>query len=150
MPGDKKLFSFEKPEENPGFLLWQVSMHWQRKIKQALAPLDMTHTQFVLLAALAWLSQSEGEVYQIDVANHAQIDKMMTSKMIKTLVRKGVIRTQTSRADSRAQHLRFTEAGSTLFEQALRKVEQADHQFFADLGDDAPTFQQMMRKLMES
>ena len=149
MPKGKKLFSFEKPEENSGFLLWQVSMHWQRKIKQALDPLDMTHTQFVLLAALAWLSQFEGEVYQIDVARHAKIDKMMTSKIVKTLIRKKVLITKDSQVDSRAKYLLFTPAGFTLFEQALRKVEQVDEQFFAKLDNDALSFRQMMQKLME-
>ena len=149
MSPNRKLFSFERPEENSGFLLWQVSMHWQRKIKQALDPLDMTHTQFVLLAALAWLLQSEGEVYQTDVANHAKIDRMMTSKIIKTLTQKDIIRTKNSAVDSRAKQLRFTEAGLTRFERALRIVEQTDRAFFAELGDDTAAFQPMLRKLME-
>ena len=150
MKEHKKLFSFEKPEENAGFLLWQVSMHWQRKMKQALAPLDLTHTQFVLLAALAWLSQSEEEVYQIDIANHAKVDKMMTSKVIKSLVQKKIITAKDSQVDSRAKYLTFTNEGLTLFEQALRTVEQVDRQFFADLGSKAVSFRQMMQKLMES
>ena len=55
----KKLvnFQFQRPEDSPGYVLWQLTMAWQRLIKQQLDPLDLTHTQFVLLAALAWLSR---------------------------------------------------------------------------------------------
>jgi hypothetical protein len=38
------------PDKSPGFLLWQVTLRWQRKVTIALAPLDLTHVQFVLLA----------------------------------------------------------------------------------------------------
>jgi hypothetical protein len=39
-----------QPNESPGFLLWHARLRWQRDIAQALAPLDLTHVQFVLLA----------------------------------------------------------------------------------------------------
>jgi hypothetical protein len=44
------------PEDSPGFLLWHVTLRWQREIAAALAPLGLTHVQFVLLAAAWWLN----------------------------------------------------------------------------------------------
>lgn len=41
------------PATSPGFLLWHVTLRWQRAITAALRPLDLTHVQFVLLAS-AW------------------------------------------------------------------------------------------------
>ena len=32
------------PEESPGFLLWHVTLRWQRDIAAALAPLDQPWT----------------------------------------------------------------------------------------------------------
>jgi len=49
-------FSFKSPNDSPGYLLAHLTMLWQRKQKKALDPLDLTHTQFVLLASLSWLS----------------------------------------------------------------------------------------------
>ena len=43
------------PQNSPGFLLWHVTLRWQRDIAAALAPLDLTHVQFVLLASTWWL-----------------------------------------------------------------------------------------------
>src|SRR5260370_30828241 len=34
-------------DDSPGFLLWQVTLRWQRDIATALAPLDLTHVQFI-------------------------------------------------------------------------------------------------------
>jgi len=37
------------PAGSPGFLLWHVTLQWQRAITAVLQPLDLTHVQFVLL-----------------------------------------------------------------------------------------------------
>ena len=48
---------FAEPEENAGFMIWQVSMLWQRKLKNGLDKFGITHAQFLLLASLNHLSQ---------------------------------------------------------------------------------------------
>lgn len=47
-------FGFDKPEDSPGFLLWQTTMIWQRQIKRSLEPYDISHAQFVIMATLMW------------------------------------------------------------------------------------------------
>ncbi|HEY0518719.1 MAG TPA: hypothetical protein VGC84_04425, partial [Ilumatobacteraceae bacterium] len=46
---------FASPDLSPGFVLWQVATVWQREIRDALADLELTHAQFVLLASVGWL-----------------------------------------------------------------------------------------------
>lgn len=48
---------FPAPEQGPGFLLWRVTLSWQRQMRAALAPHGLTHVQFVLLASLWWLQE---------------------------------------------------------------------------------------------
>ena len=45
---------FASADESPGFLLWQVTNRWQAAVRRALAPFDVTHVQFVLLAVLTY------------------------------------------------------------------------------------------------
>ena len=59
------------PEESPGFLLWHVTLRWQREIAAALAPLDLTHVQFALLAATWWLNSRGEDPNQLSVARQA-------------------------------------------------------------------------------
>lgn len=47
-------FGFAKPEDSPGFLLWQTTIIWQRRIKKALESHDISHAQFVIMAILLW------------------------------------------------------------------------------------------------
>lgn len=46
-------FGFDKPEDSPGFLLWQTTMIWQRQIKKALEQYNVSHAQFVIIATLS-------------------------------------------------------------------------------------------------
>ena len=47
----------EGPATSPGFLLWRLTLCWQRAITSALAPVGLTHVQFVLLACTWWLTE---------------------------------------------------------------------------------------------
>jgi DNA-binding MarR family transcriptional regulator len=84
-------FLFKSPLDSPGYLLGQLTMLWQRKLKRVLDPLDLTHTQFALLCALAWLSKESDNVTQIDIANQGNADRMMVSKVLRTLEEKKFI-----------------------------------------------------------
>ena len=45
-------FSVQEADESTGFLLWQVTMLWQRRIAAVLRPQGLTQVQFALLASL--------------------------------------------------------------------------------------------------
>ncbi len=54
MPKANSTFGFDKPEDSPGFLLWQTTITWQRLIKKALEFSGISHPQFVILAITLW------------------------------------------------------------------------------------------------
>ncbi len=49
---------YPDPEASTGLMLWRVTNSWQRTIRAALAPFDLTHVQFVLLAVLTSMDRS--------------------------------------------------------------------------------------------
>ncbi|SMB97796.1 transcriptional regulator, MarR family [Hymenobacter roseosalivarius DSM 11622] len=138
----QSLFSFESPDDSPGFLLWQVSNHWQREIKKALEQFGLTHAQFVVLAAAYWLGQ-QGTITQTDLAAHARIDKMMTSKLLRTLETKGLLLRAEHTTDTRAKAISLTPIGVRTAVQAAWAVEEFENQFFASLGADAAILKQL-------
>ena len=142
-------FHFKKPNDSPGYLLGQVTMLWQRKQKRVLDPLDLTHTQFVLLAALAWLSKTSDSVTQVDIANQSNADRMMVSKVLRTLEEKGFITRQEHHTDTRAKIIRLTIAGGTVLQKAITEVENADLEFFSSLEQDISLFNSSMAKLID-
>lgn len=143
-------FHHHSPNDSPGYLLGQLAMLWQRKQKKALDPLDLTQTQFALLAALGWLSKTEESVTQIDIAKQTNADRMMVSKVLRTLEQKGFITRQEHKTDTRAKTIRLTSAGEIVLQKGLIAVEKVDSQFFDFLGGHLPLFNENMLQLISN
>jgi len=125
------------PADSPGFVLWHVTLRWQRDIAAALAPLGLTHVQFVLLASTWWLNCRGEDPNQLALARHAGTDVKMTSQVLRKLEAKGLIQRETDAADTRAKRLRATGRGAELARQAIAAVEAADARFFQPVSDPA-------------
>ncbi len=126
------------PDDSPGFLLWHVTLRWQRDIAAALAPAGLTHVQFVLLATCWWLNSRGEDPNQLALARQAGTDVKMTSQVLRKLEAKGLIRRDVDTADTRAKRLHVTDRGAELAAQAVAAVESADARFFQPLPDPAP------------
>ena len=125
------------PEESPGFLLWHVTLRWQREIAAALAPLGLTHVQFVLLAATWWLNSRGEDPNQLSVARQADTDVKMTSEVLRKLEAKGLVARTVDATDTRARRIRITERGGELAVRAVTAVEGVDAAFFRATPDPA-------------
>ncbi len=125
------------PDDSPGFLLWHVTLRWQRDITAVLAPLDLTHVQFVLLATTWWLNSQGEQPNQLSVARQAGTDVKMTSQVLRKLEAKSLIQREVDTADTRARRLRVTGQGAQLARQAIAAVEATDTAFFQAIPDPA-------------
>jgi DNA-binding MarR family transcriptional regulator len=138
---------FERPEQSPGFQLWRAANHWQAHMRRTLAPLGLTHVQFVILAVTAWLTRNSQPVTQIQVAEAAAIDPMMNSQVIRSLEARGLLTRTPDPEDRRARRLTLTETGRYLAAEALQRVEAADAEFFGTLGADAVQLAPLLGRL---
>ena len=131
----------KEPDESPGFLLWHVTLRWQRDVSAALSPLGLTHVQFVLLASAWWLNTHGDEPSQAALAAQAGTDVKMASQVIRALERKGLITRDVDPADSRARRLVVTPAGADLAPRAIEAVEAVDAALLEPLStSDARAF----------
>ena len=146
MPDD--VFQFDNADDSPGFSLWQVSSMWQRQINAGLKPFDLTHAQFVLLASLMWLANEDKPLTQVDLANHAKMDVMMVSNVLRTLEDKGFVTRKPHPTDTRAKALSITGQGRKLATQTIGVVEKIDHDFFNSLGTDVKNFNKHLQALI--
>lgn len=141
-------FKFKSPEESPGYLLANLHLLWQRKLKSILDPYNLTHTQMVLLGALGWLSNKQEHVTQVDIANQGNADRMMVSKVLRTLENKGFILRREHPTDTRAKVIELTESGAEVLQKAMTAVENADLSFFSTLGENLSSFNKQMHTLL--
>jgi DNA-binding MarR family transcriptional regulator len=124
---------------------------WQRRIREALAPHDLTHVQFVLLASLWWLTDRGGETpTQARLAEQAGTDGMMTSQVLRRLEARGLLARAADARDRRVRRLDLTPAGRELIAAALADVERADGDFFAPLGRRQVAFLEALAALAPS
>lgn len=126
----KSSFGFEKPENSPGFLLWQTTITWQRLIKAKLEPYNVSHAQFVILAVVLWFEEKGGPPIQSTIVNKSKLDKMTVSKSLKKLVKEKLVGRNEYAQDTRAKSVHLTHKGKTLTKKLVPIVEEIDQKFF--------------------
>lgn len=141
-------FHFSTPDENLGYLLWQTTMQWQRQMNRALDEVGLTHTQFVILIALAWLSRTSENVTQKEIADHSKTDRMMVSKILRKLQENKLIERKEHETDTRAKCVFLTQKGTKILQQAIEIKTKANELFFNNLNDKE-NFSEQLRKLIE-
>lgn len=147
---EKTEFIFKSPDQSPGYLLAQVALILERKQKKVLDPLDLTHTQFILLASIAWLSNAKENITQVEIANFNNFDRMMVSKVLRALQTKNLITRQEHETDTRAKIVKLTPKGKTILQTALTKIENADIDFFSCIDKNIPNLNGYMQTLLET
>lgn len=145
-----KISIHEGPKKSPGFLLWHISTSWRSSIEAVLKTFGLTHPQFVVLATTGWLTKNGDNVTQAAIGKMAGLDPNTISQIIKGLEQKEMInRIQSS--DARAKNVSLTRKGSSILDQALPAVENADLCFFTlldakELNLLIQTFQKLVPK----
>jgi MarR family transcriptional regulator, organic hydroperoxide resistance regulator len=110
--------------------LERVSLAWLAASREALSPLALTHAQARLLITAAWLETRSDAVRQSDIAEHAGLDVVMTSEVLRALETRGLIARTAHPTDRRAKAIRVTEAGGTLADRAARLLDAVEERFF--------------------
>ncbi|MFD4676784.1 MarR family winged helix-turn-helix transcriptional regulator [Lentzea sp. NPDC058450] len=133
--------------ETPGFLLWRVTLGWQRAMRVSLAPFGLTHVQYVLLSSLRRL-ETGGPPSQQRLAEHAGTDPMMTSQVVRRLVARGVVSRAVDPSDARVHLLSLSPDGVALVGAAGEAVSSADRAYFAALGSSCDDFVRGLTRLL--
>lgn len=144
-----QVFSYIEPEENSGYLLWQVTMQWQLGMNRALGKLGLTLTQFSLMAGLYWLSKKNAGVTQQQLADYANTDKMMTSKVLAVLETKQIVERVKDPGDSRAKQLKITDKGVQILREAYQVVKEVDDVFFKEVVKEKAAFDNFLMRLIK-
>ena len=126
-------FQSSAPQQSIGFQFWKLHARWQREITAALAPYGITHTQFVILAALRWFQEQSVNPSQVQIANLTGIEKMTLSKSIRRLEMLALVNRTKSKDDTRSVSVSLTEVGQKIIPDAIRAVESVDAEVFGNI-----------------
>lgn len=136
------------PEDSPGFLLWLVSTTWRRQVEAALAPLGLTHPQFVTMAGIGSLTREGRPVSQAALGRHIRLDPNTMSQILRGLEKRGLVARRTGR-DSRAKNPTLTAEGARLVTEAVPLVEAVDARFFRPMCGGQRMMEASLERLLE-
>jgi DNA-binding MarR family transcriptional regulator len=121
-------------EPTPGYLVWRLSMKWRVAVDRALAPLGLTHAQYVLLSSLYGMERAGRQPTQRELADHTGLEPLYTSKLARALDAEGLIRRDPDPVDTRAVRLALTERGIEVVRPAITEVSKLLDRLMAPLG----------------
>lgn len=116
-----------------GFQFIRVYNVWHHKIHNVLKSHNLTHSQFVVLAALGYFLQENKEITQVQISKFINIDTMTLSKILKKLTKLEYITKKSSAKDPRANCILLTKSGEKCMNEAIKSVEKVDQSFFGKI-----------------
>lgn len=137
----------EHDAEGIGNLLWKVSLRWQLHSKQTLDPFGITQTQYLFLLHTKHLMQNHTMITQQMLAEAAELDKMMTSKVLKTLEEKQLIVRTAHQKDARSKTLELTAAAEDLLVTVLPLLQKSDKIFFEPIFEKQIKLKKLLNKI---
>ncbi len=138
------IFEIQTPQESVGFQFWKLHQQWYKRVSAILEPYAITHTQFVMMASIAWFQEQDTKPSQAQVGKLMNLDKMAFSKAVRQLEAKGYVQRKKSKTDARAFQLSLTSKALEIVPQAMRAIESVDKDVFGALGERRQTFNKIL------
>lgn len=133
-----------------GPLFWQVFTLWQRTVKAALRPYDLTHTQYFILCAIETLSESSADITQKEISSQSMIDPMTVSSTLRLLEKKKLVSRLPNSSDSRSNQIGMTKQGRALLSRTKEVMHKIDQEFFFDNANELQSFHFFLRRLKQT
>jgi DNA-binding MarR family transcriptional regulator len=117
-----------------GALVWRLANRWRAAVDRAVAPLGLTHAQYVVLATLRSLTTDGEQPSQRRLAEVSGLETIYVSKLVSALDRNGLVARQPDPGDARAVRLTLTERGVEVIDGAVAVVSDLHHELLAVVG----------------
>ncbi|GAA5111434.1 MarR family transcriptional regulator [Pseudonocardia adelaidensis] len=103
-------------------------------VDRSLAPLGLTHAQYVLLAALYGLESVGRRPSQRELADETGLEALYVSKLARTLEAKELIARRRDPHDTRAVRLTLTDRGRAAVQSAMQTVQDLLERLLEPIG----------------
>ncbi|AVV44060.1 MarR family transcriptional regulator [Streptomyces sp. P3] len=118
----------------PGYLVWRLSTKWRVAVDRALAPLELTHAQYSLVASLYGMQRDGERPSQRRLADHTGLEPLYVSKLARALESAGLIERARDPRDPRAVQLSLTARGQDVTLRAITVVQGLLERLLEPLG----------------
>jgi DNA-binding MarR family transcriptional regulator len=98
-------------------------MKWRVAVDRALAPLGLTHAQYVLMTSLYGIQSAGQRPSQRELADHTGLEALYVSKLARALEAGGLIARARDGEDTRTVRLALTDRGRKAVRPAIAAVQ---------------------------
>lgn len=133
--------------EGPSFTFSQAYFTWKRITDRAMEAIGLTHTQYVFMGTLFELEKHNDKATQNDLARLTNSDVTMTSQILRTLQKRGLVLREQIDGDERAKYSSLSPAGKKLVKKAAEIMKINEKEYFAPIENDMANFMANLKKL---
>jgi len=134
-------------ENNIGLLIWKASNFWQSKLRKLLSSHKISLNEYLILKSIYYLSASNIDIYQNEIANFIEIDISVTSVTLKLLERKKYIKRE-FKNDNRRKNIKIIKEGSDLFNKIHPLLQAEEDRLFNKLNNETFNFTNSLKLIL--
>ena len=134
-------------ERKIGLLVWQLSNHWQSKLRKILKDYKLTLNEYLILESIFDLSKNQKELSQNMISIFSGIDISVASVTFKLLENKKLIARKTKK-DNRKKIVEMLASGINLYNEVQPFIVKEDLSIFNKLHSDIYNFKNSLKLLL--
>jgi DNA-binding MarR family transcriptional regulator len=134
--------------ENTGFLLAKASQHWNEHLYERFRAEAYPEVRPAYGSVLLPLWEEDG-LRMGELGRRARLSKQTMTTLVRVMEREGLVRREPDPEDRRAARIWLTGRSQDFKEVASQVLSEMEGLLVAALGDDRPTLDDKLRKVME-
>ena len=134
-------------EKKIGLLVWQLSNHWQSKLRKILKDYKLTLNEYLVLESISDLSENQKELSQNEISIFAGIDISVASVTFKLLENKKLI-IRTTKNDNRKKIVEMLASGINLHNKVKPLILREELNIFYKLHNEIYNFKNLIKLLL--
>jgi DNA-binding MarR family transcriptional regulator len=140
----------ESAAETTGSLVWRLSTRWRAAVDRTVAPLGLTHAQYVLLATLYGMSLRGARPSQRQLADATGLESVYVSRLARALEDSALIHRAGAATDPRAVEITLTRRGEEVVIPAIAAVRKLHAELLEPIGGPHDAQHRHFRQLLQA
>ena len=134
-------------ENKIGLLVWQMSNHWQSRLRKILKNHNLTLNEYLILESIIKLHQQYSELSQSMISVYAGIDISVASVTFKILENKNLV-IRKSIKDNRKKIIEVLKEGNNLYNKLNPLILEEEREIFSKLQNESYNFKNSLKLLL--
>ena len=135
-------------EKRIGLLVWQVSNHWQSKMRKILKNFNLSLNEYLILESLNYIEKNFNHLStQTNISDFSGIDVSVVSICLKSLEIKKYIKKEVDK-DIRKKNIKILNEGKKIFSVIYPNINKQEREIFEKLENEKYNFSNSLKLVL--